>query len=353
MPDDEPPRGPLGVAIVGAGNIATAHIDAIRSNPDAHLTGISGGRSDGAERLAASHAVRHYPDVAAIAADPEVDLVAICTPSGAHLEPAVTVMRAGKHVIVEKPLEVTSERARALMATAAAAGVTLSVIFNSRFADANAFVQREIAAGTLGRLLQADAYVKWWRSEAYYQSAAWRGTWQLDGGGALMNQAIHHLDLLLWMAGPVGEVFAYADTLAHPGLEVEDTLVAVLRYQSGALGQLSAATSLWPGRAKLLQLHGDQGYAVIEDDVLREWRTRSGDEGARCEALARFGGEATGGAADPLTISFENHRRQYRDVIDAIRRGRKPAIGGEAGLDAVRVIEALYRSLREGRPIRP
>jgi len=342
---------PLGVAVVGAGNIAAAHIDAITSNSDARLVGIVAAQGDGARRLAAAHGIRNYPDVDAIAADAEVDLVAICTPSGAHLEPAVRVMQAGKHVIVEKPLEVTSDRARTMVAAAEAAGVMLAPIFNSRFGDANAFLKGAVAAGRLGRMIQGDASVKWWRSQSYYDSAAWRGTWRLDGGGALMNQAIHQLDLLLWMMGPVREVFAYADTLAHPGLEVEDTLVALLRYESGALGHISAATSLWPGRAKLLQLHGDQGAAVIEDDVLTEWHSRLDDEAERAAVLARYGGQATGGSAEPTAISFENHRRQYRDVIAALRGGRSPAIGGQDAIRAIALIEAIYRSARDRRAV--
>lgn len=340
-----------GVAIVGAGNIAPAHIEAVNADDRARLLGITGAGGDGARTLAARHGVRHYPDVATIAADPEVDLVAICTPSGAHLEPATAVIRAGKHVVVEKPLEVTSARARALIAEADTAGVTLSTIFNSRFGDANAFVRRAVAEGRLGRLVQCDAYVKWFRDQAYYDSADWRGTVRLDGGGALMNQAIHHLDLLLWIAGPVREVFAYADTLTHEGLEVEDTLVAVLRYECGALGHISAATSLWPGRPKLLQVHGEDGVAIIEDDVLVDWRTRAGGDAERDEVLARYGGQVSGGAADPTAISFENHRRQYRDVFDALERGRTPGIDGREGVRAILVIEAIYRSVRERRPV--
>jgi len=342
---------PYGVAIVGAGNIAAAHIDAVRADARAHLLGITGSAANQAHAVAERHGIHHYADVAAIAADPDVDLVAICTPSGAHLEPATAVIRAGKHVVVEKPLEVTSERARALIAEADAAGVVLSTIFNSRFADANAFVRQAVAEGRLGRMVQGDAYVKWFRNQAYYDSADWRGTVRLDGGGALMNQAIHHVDLLLWIMGPLREVFAYADTLTHEGLEVEDTLVAVLRYESGALGHIAAATSLWPGRPKLLQIHGEDGVAVVEDDMLVDWRTRAGGDAERGEVLARYGGQATGGAADPTAISFENHRRQYRDVFDALVASRLPAIDGREGVRAIEAIEAIYHSAREHRPV--
>lgn len=346
-------RRSYGVAIVGAGNIAAAHIDAVSRLEEAHLVGIASGTPTSARSLADRHGVRAYASIDDVAADPNVDVVAICTPSGAHLEPATTVMRAGKHVIVEKPLEVTSERIHTLISEAEAAGVTVSTVLMSRFADANAFVKRAVDEGRLGRLVQGDAYVKWFRDQAYYDRDAWRGTVRLDGGGALMNQAIHQLDLLLWIMGPVREVFAYADTLAHERLEVEDTLVAVLRYANGALGQLSAATSLWPGRPKALHVHGVDGGAIVEDDVLVDWRTRAGGDEERSEVLARFGGIATGGYADPMAISFENHRRQYADVLAALDAGRSPSIDGYEGLRSVALIEAVYRSVREGRPVEP
>jgi len=346
-------RRTYGVAIVGAGNIAAAHIDAISKLDAAHLVGIASGTATSARSLADRHGVHAYETVEAVAADPDVDVVAICTPSGAHLEPATTVVRAGKHVIVEKPLEVTSERIRALIAEAEAAGVTLSTVLMSRFADANAFVKRAVDEGRLGRLVQGDAYVKWFRDQAYYDRDAWRGTVRLDGGGALMNQAIHQLDLLLWIMGPVREVFAYADTLAHERLEVEDTLVAVLRYENGAPGQLSAATSLWPGRPKALHVHGVDGVAIVEDDVLVDWQTRHGGDAERREVLSQYGGSATGGYADPMAISFENHRRQYADVLTALDAGRTPSIDGFEGLRSVALIEAVYRSVREGRAVEP
>ena len=341
-----------GVAVVGAGNIAAAHIDAVGRLPNARVTGVASRTAARAEAVAARHGLRAYDSVEAAARDPEVDVVAVCTPSGTHLDVALAAIEAGKHVVVEKPLEVTVDRARQLVAAADAAGVALSTIFMSRFGDANAFVKRAVAEGRLGGLVQGDAYVKWFRDQAYYDSGAWRGTKRLDGGGALMNQAIHQVDLLLWVMGPVAEVFAYADTLAHERLEVEDTLVAVLRYENGALGQIAAATSHWPGLPKALHVHGDAGVAIVEDDVLVEWRTRAGGDAERESVLTEFGGQATGGAADPMAISFENHRRQYEDLFAALDEGRPPAVDGREGLRSVELIEAIYRSVEERAPVR-
>ncbi|MBW7916136.1 MAG: Gfo/Idh/MocA family oxidoreductase [Trueperaceae bacterium] len=342
-----------GVGIVGAGNIAAAHVDAIGRTVGAHLVGVASRSPAGAAALAAKHGVRAFDSVAALVADPAVDVVAVCTPSGAHLEPALQAVAAGKHVIVEKPLEVSVARAEEIVAAAERAGVAVATIFMSRFADANAFLHRAAAEGRLGRLVQGNAYVPWYRDQAYYDSGAWRGTKALDGGGALMNQAIHQLDLLLWVMGPVAEVVAYAATLAHERIEVEDTLVASLRFESGALGQLSAATSLWPGRAKTLEVYGTDGLAVVSDDVLVEWRNRHDDDAERSRVLAAYGGSATGGSSDPMAISFENHRRQYQEFVDSLRAGRPSGLGGRAGIEAVAVIEAVYRAAAEGRPVRP
>lgn len=343
---------PFGVAVIGAGNIAAAHIDAVGRLPNARLVGVASRTPATALALAQKHGVRAYDSVAAALADPNVQIVAICTPSGAHLEPALAAIAAGKHVVVEKPLEVTTDRARRIIDAADRAGVALATIFMSRFADANVFVKQAVTEGRLGRLLQGNAFVPWYRDQAYYDSGAWRGTKSLDGGGALMNQAIHQVDLLQWIMGPVHEVSAYAATLAHERIEVEDTLVAALKFRNGALGQLSAATSLWPGRPKALEIHGTEGYAIIKDDVLVKWRTRAGGDAESAQVLAAYGGQATGGSSDPMAISFENHRRQYADLLAAIAAGRSPSIDGREGARSVALIEAIYRSVTEGIPVR-
>ena len=342
-----------GVAIVGTGNIAAAHVDAVERLPNARLVGVTSRTISRARALAEEHGAHVYDDLDDLLADDAVDIVAICTPSGAHRDPAVAAARAGKHVVVEKPLEVTLDRANEIVAAADEAGVSLGAIFMSRFADANAAVKRAIDAGELGRLVQGDAYVKWYRSQEYYDSAEWRGTWRLDGGGALMNQAIHQVDLLLWLMGPVDEVFAYAATATHERLEVEDTLVAVLRYRSGALGHIAAATSLWPGSPKALQVHGEKGSVSIRDDALEAYDVRDVPDEERDDMLEHFGSARSGGANDPMAISFENHRRQYEDFLNALGEGRPPRIDGREGLRSVRLVEAIYRSAREGRPVRP
>lgn len=340
-----------GFAVIGTGNISAAHIDSIERLPNARLVGIMGHTRESAQALARKHDVKAYDDLDSLLADDEVEVVCICTPSGAHLEPAVAAARAGKHVVVEKPLEVTSERARAIIDATREAGVKLATIFMSRFSDSHRLLKRTIDAGELGRLLQGDAYVKWFRSQEYYDSSDWRGTWALDGGGALMNQAIHQLDMLLWLVGPIAEVFAYADTLAHERLEVEDTLVAVFKYANGALGHLSAATSLYPGQPKVLDIHGEHGTVRVKNDGLVQWELRGVTEEEQAEMIERYSVAGSGASADPMAISFENHRRQLEDFLHAIETDSSPLVDGAEGLRSVEAAEAIYRSAKTGQPV--
>lgn len=349
MSSKRPSNEKYGVLVVGAGNISAAHIFAIEGLPNARLIGIVGRSPERVGELARKHGVPSFESLEDAVARPDVDIVSICTPSGAHLEPALTAIAAGKHVMVEKPIEITVERSRRLIEAAKAAGVVVGAIFMSRYAPANAFAKQAIEEGRLGRLLQVDGYVKWWRDQDYYDSGAWRGTLDLDGGGALMNQGIHQVDILQWLAGPVVEVFAYGGTLNHERLEVEDTLVGVLRYENGAYGQLSTATSLWPGSPKSLHVHGTEGFLKIEDDMLVDWRTRLGGDAERDELLATYGGAGQGGSSDPMAISFQNHLLQYQDFLAALESGRPPAIDGREGLKAVELVEAFYASMRSGR----
>ncbi|CAN5820913.1 Gfo/Idh/MocA family oxidoreductase [soil metagenome] len=340
-----------GFVVVGTGNIARAHVEAIGLLPNAFVAGVTSHTPERARAFAKEYDVRAYADLAEALADDDVQVVSVCTPSGAHLEPAVAAAEAGRHVVVEKPLEISTERARTIVDAAERAGVQLATIFMSRFSDAHVRVKEAIDAGRLGRPLQGDAFVKWYRSQAYYDSADWRGTWALDGGGALMNQAIHQLDLLLWLMGPIDEVFAFGDTLAHDRLEVEDTLVAALRYRSGALGTLTAATSLRPGQPKLLELHGAHGTIAVRDDAIVSWDLLDVSDAER-EDVTNASAAPSGTFADPMAMSFENHRRQFEDFVRALDTGSSPLVDGREGLRSVSVVEAIYRSVREGVRVR-
>lgn len=336
---------PLGFGITGCGMIARFHGRAIAEIPNARLVALHGRDAARPAELARELGsdAACYQDYSAFLRHPGLDAVVVCTPSGAHLEPAVAAARAGKHVVVEKPLEVTIDRCDAIIAACDTAGVRLATILPSRFMDAPRAVRAAVEAGRFGRLTLCEARCPWWRTQEYYDSAAWRGTWALDGGGALMNQAIHTIDLMLWFMGPVAEVSAVTATLAHDRIEVEDTAVAVVRFRSGALGQITATTSAYPGRPRMIAVSGDRGTAIVENDQLATWSfaDERPDDAALLARLSTAPA-VNGGAADPKAISHEYHRRQLADFVEAVETGRPPEVDGPEGRRSVELISALY-----------
>ena len=341
-------------AIIGAGMIAEFHARAIRAMPGAELAAVYARRDEAAQGFAARHDCRPFSDLDALLAEPDIDIVTICTPSGAHLEPVEAAARAGKHVICEKPLEVTSDRIDRMIEACETAGVTLAGIFPRRFNAATRLLKKAVDDGRFGRIALADAHVKWWRPQAYYDSGAWRGTWDLDGGGALMNQSIHTIDLLLHLMGDVATVSAETRLVAHQGIEVEDTAVALLAFSSGALGSVQGSTACWSatGHPAEIQICGEKGSVFMTDDRFRVWEFADEmPEDARISA--EFGLDATAagaGAADPAAIDFTWHQKNFEDVVAAIGGGHAPAIDGREARRAVRLIESVYRSARnDGR----
>jgi predicted dehydrogenase len=343
---------PTGFAVVGCGMIAGFHARAITEIPGARLVGGYSSRFEATETFAAEHGGRAYRSLDELLGDPAVQVVNVCTPSGAHLEPAVAAAKAGKHVVVEKPLEITLERCDAVIRACDEAGVNLITIFPSRFSGANVALKRAIDAGRFGRLTLGDTYVKWWRTQQYYDGGGWRGTWALDGGGAYMNQAIHNVDLLSWFMGDVAEVSAITATLAHERIEVEDVGVAALRFASGALGTIEATTSAFPGLLKRTEVHGDAGSAIVEQDTIKLWQFAT-EEPGDADLLREFGeASATpGGAGDPKAISHLGHRLQLEDLIRAIENGGRPLVDGREGRKSVEIILAIYESSRTGRRV--
>lgn len=342
----------LGFAVIGTGMIAGYHAQAIAQTPGARLVGVVS-RSPGKGRAFADQ--HHIPVLTAtveeMIARPDVHVVNVTTPSGAHLAPALAAIKAGKHVMIEKPLEITPDRVDQITTAADAAGVKVAAIFQGRFGAGAQRVKSAVASGRLGRLVLASAYVKWHRTTEYYKTA-WKGTWDLDGGGALMNQAIHNVDLLLWLLGNTTHAFGFTGCLAHERIEVEDTAVAGLRFESGALGVIQAATSIHPGYPKTIAVHGDRGSAVIEQDEIRRWdfAVALPDDAAIRE---RFSARnvVSGGASDPSAISHAGHRLQLEDFVRAIREGRPPQVDGREGRRAVAAIAAIYESARTGRSV--
>ena len=342
----------VGFGIIGCGMIANFHCRAIEEIPRAKVVGCFDMYEPAAERLAEQYGCRAYAELATMLADDAIDVVTICTPSGAHMEPAVAAAKAGKHIIVEKPLEITLRRCDRIIEACEEAGVVLSAIFPSRFHSSSQYMKKAIEGGRFGKLALGDAYVKWYRTQQYYDSGAWRGTWKLDGGGALMNQAIHSVDLLLWLMGPIADLSARCATWAHERIQVEDTAVASLRFENGALGVIEATTSAYPGFLKRIAVHGDQGTAVMEEEDIKVWefaKKRKTDQKIREEMQSRT--KTGGGAADPAAIGHHGHKLQFLDVLKAIKKGTRPAIDGYEGRRSVEAILAIYKAAETGRTV--
>jgi len=342
-----------GFGIIGCGMISRFHARAIGDVPGAKLVGCCDTIPAAADRLAAEFDCRACHKLGDLLDDPRIDVVVIGTPSGAHMEPAVAAARAGKHVIVEKPLEITLRRCDRIIDACDQAGVVLSTIFPSRFHDSSRLLKKAVDQGRFGRLTLGDAIVKWYRTQQYYDSGQWRGTWELDGGGALMNQAIHSVDLLVWLMGAVAEIRAHTALLAHKRIAVEDVAVASLQFANGALGTIEASTAAYPGYLKRIEIHGSEGSAVMEEEDIVKWdfaRPRKSDQTILQSMAQRTSGG--GGAADPAAIGHHGHARQFKDVLKAIRRGTQPLIDGPEGRRAVEVILGIYKAAETGRAVK-
>ena len=341
-----------GFGIVGAGVISAFHARALGMVDGARLIGVTDAVPQAVAAFATKHGCKAYPDLAAMLQDDEVAAVIICTPSGAHLEPALQAIAARRHVVVEKPLEITLERCDRIAEAAARAGVQATCIFQSRTLSAAQAIKGAINAGRFGRLTMADAYVKWFRTQQYYDSGAWRGTWKLDGGGALMNQSIHAIDLLQWFLGPVAEVTAFTATLGHERIEVEDVAVAALRFENGALGTIEGSTAVYPGFLKRIEISGMAGTAVLEEETLRLWQFAAEEAGDAALRAELGGGGGGSGAADPAAIDVRPHAAQLRNFVAALQ-GREPLLVSVAeARKSIAIIHAIYDSARTGKPVK-
>lgn len=342
----------IGFGLIGCGMIANFHARAVADIRGAKVVGCFDTLPAAADRLAQTVGCTAYHDLQAMLENPRIDVVTICTPSGAHLEPALAAAAAGKHVIVEKPLEITLDRCDQIIQACAKAGVVLSTIFPSRFHESSQLLKKAVDQGRFGRLTIGDAYVKWYRTQQYYDSGAWRGTWKLDGGGALMNQAIHSVDLLSWLMGPVQDLSARFAMLAHERIEVEDVAMATLRFQNGALGVIEATTAAFPGALKRIEIHGSAGSAVLQEEDITTWNFARPTK-ADAQLLERMAGKTKtgGGAADPAAIGHHGHTHQFQDVLKAIRTGGTPLVDGQEGRKSVEIILAIYKAAETGRTV--
>jgi UDP-N-acetyl-2-amino-2-deoxyglucuronate dehydrogenase len=349
------------IAIAGIGNAAEMHAAAVGDIPNATVVAGSCRTESKGRAFAETFDCEWFPGTEGMLEATEPDVLSVCTPSGSHLEPALAAAERGVSVLCEKPLEITTARVDRMVDAADANDVLLGGIFQQRYNPVVRTVRSAVSDGRFGDLSAVNAYVPWWRDDEYYEGS-WKGTQELDGGGALMNQSIHGVDVAQWLAAsagtaadanPVEEVFAYTDERGHdPSLiEVEDTAVAVLRYRDGTLGQVLGATSMYPGSLKRIQVAGRDGTAEILEDDLVTWSFR--DERPEDEAVReRFrDGTESGGAADPMSIDSDNHRRNIADFLESLESGSGYPLDGREARKAVAVIESVYESAEAGEPV--
>lgn len=334
----------IGFGVVGCGMIGKVQAEAIEAIAGARLLAVCGRDRDRTAAFAARFNATAYTEYDAFLSHPGLRIVNICTPNGLHAEQGIRGAQAGKHILVEKPIEIDLPRADALIEACDAAGVKLGVIFQSRFLPAAQRIKRAIEEGQLGRLMIGDAIVKWYRAPEYYADS-WHGTLALDGGGALINQAIHTVDLLQWMMGPAETVFAMKSALRYPKIEGEDTLVGSVRFRSGALGVVQAATSAKPGFKRRLEISGEHGAIILDGDAISVWAIDGQDAAVGDDA------QITDGSANPAAISNEGHRRQIEDMMHAVLEDRPPMIDGREGRRSLELVSALYASAASSLPV--
>jgi UDP-N-acetyl-2-amino-2-deoxyglucuronate dehydrogenase len=345
----------LRFGIVGCGVIGPTHAEAIVSLPNAQLIAVADIVPAKAQRLADRYHVKAYTDLQTMLDTEQLDVVDVCTPSGLHGEHACQIMRAGSHVIVEKPMEINHDRIEEMLQVQRATARKMAIISQHRFDAASNQLHQLIEQKAFGRLVMGNAAIPWWRSQKYYDSGAWRGTWALDGGGVLMNQSIHSIDVLQWLMGRVRSIQAYTDTLVHK-METEDAAVAILRFENGALGTIAATTGAYPGVTTRIEIFGDKGSAVIENDRLGYLHLASDET----EEAGPYGGgmkkeritplPAT--ASDPAALQSITHALQIEDMIRAIQEDGTPLVDGAEARHPVEIILGIYESAQTGNEVK-
>ncbi|HWB15430.1 MAG TPA: Gfo/Idh/MocA family oxidoreductase [Vicinamibacterales bacterium] len=333
------------VGLIGTGAIAGLHARAYH-NIGFDLRACTDAHPDFGRKFAREHGCEFVEDYRELCARPDIDYVDVCTFPDVRLGPVEAAAAHGKSIQVQKPMATTLETARRMLEVANAAHIRLGVVSQHRFDESSQFLHRAIRDGRLGTLLQCDAYVKWYRTDEYY-SRPIKGSWATEGGGALMNQAIHQVDLVRWWAGPVDTVYAAWQIGAAHRIESEDVVSAVVRYANGATGVIQAATAFQPGYPERLELHGTRGTAIVTGDRLTSWDVP--DDGGEPPPVAT---DVASGASDPLAISLEPFERQFRDFADAVATGRDPLVSGVEGYHALALVEAIYQSCRSGAPVK-
>lgn len=345
------------IGIVGCGAIHGTHAEAVHGVEAASLAGFFDIVPERAQAASQKYGGRAFRSLNALVS--ASDIVHVCVPSGLHAKIASKVAAGGRHALVEKPIDVNTRAAEKLVETFDKAGLTLGVVSQHRFAQAIQKTREAAQGGAFGKLIQGDVIVKWYRTQAYYDSGDWRGTWKLDGG-CLMNQTVHYIDMVQWIMGPIHAVRAISQTATHR-MEAEDVAYALVEFSNGALGMIHGTTSAYPGYAERIEVYGECGSVVLEGDKVKAWHVDPeapndpspygkgvlSQPTPKVEIIEASGTEGTG-ASDPTAIWGEQHRMQIEDFVHAVRDGRPPFITGRDGLEPLKVINAIYASARKG-----
>lgn len=347
----------IGFAVVGLG-MGKHHCRSILQARGAELIAVCDDNSQRLRQVTEQFQVPGYATVDGLLGNRDVEVVNVAVPTGLHAEIGIWAARAGRHVLCEKPLDVNLEKANALIRACREAGVKLGAIFQRRLHPLSKLIKRTIDDGRLGPIHYADVHLYWYRTQDYYAGGSppgWRGTWALDGGGACMNQGIHSIDLLQWLVGPVRQVYAKTGTFTHD-IEAEDVGTALLTFANGALGNITCATSAYPGLTNDLHIFGRTGSIVLSDDRVVTWRIQhpDGQEAERTEEkemMARYSGSETTPSADPMAVGFDGHIIHVEDMVQAIREDRDPIIPGEEARHAIEIAVAIQQSSQTGREI--
>ncbi len=330
----------LKIGIVGVGNIADIHAQALIESANTELVSVYSRDKEKAHQFGEEYDISFYTDWSKFISDSDLDGVSICTPNGTHLDYGIKAAKSKKHVIVEKPIEVTLERAKELIRVCKENGVGLAVIYQNRFINSIGNLKTQLEQNIIGKVFLGDAYIKWFRSQDYYDSGAWRGTIELDGGGVLINQAIHTVDLLQWLIGDVETIFAQTGRFTHE-MEGEDNVVATLRFKSGAIGVIEASTSVQPAQSRRIEIHGEKGTILINGDTVKisiaGEQKRTNDERP----------VKSSGTSSPLaSFSFEPHKKQFEAIAENIANKGVPPVSGEESLKSLAIVMAIYKSAK-------
>jgi len=342
-------NGIVGWAVVGCGVISPWHIENVLKTQGVKLIAVCDIVEEKAREKAEKYGCEYYTDLEEMLKRDDIDCVSICTPSSLHPEMAILAAKYGKNVLTEKPMATKLERADAMIKACKDANVKLACIFQRRFQEPFVSIKKAVDSGEIGKLALADIYAKYYRSQAYYDSAGWRGTWEYDGGGALMNQGIHMIDQLLWMAGDVDEIYSVCRTQVH-NIEVEDTAIATVKFKNGCVGIIEGTTSVYPDVPHRLELHGSEGTIMLSGEGVSKWVVK-GPDGNPVDKLV-FGDGTNQALTNPTDISMQGHGIIIADLADAVRENRDPIITGSEGRKALEVILAIYESSKTGKPVK-